>query len=131
MKGTPLPFGHALGENTGSDESDLSDGSMTEVTADVITPFSEADMDADSYMRAHGTQLPVNYLSATCQLPVSYLSAACQLPVSYLSAACQLPVSCLSATCQLPVSYRYYAVRTREDNSHTNCTNCLQLLSNV
>ena len=56
MKGTPLPFGHALGANTGSDDSDLSDGSMTEVTTDVVTPFSERDMDPDSFIQTHGTQ---------------------------------------------------------------------------
>lgn len=54
MKGTPLPFGHALGGDLDSDESDLSDGSMTEVTADVITPFSEHDMDPDSFDSTHG-----------------------------------------------------------------------------
>lgn len=57
MKGTPLPLGHALGGDADSDEeSELSDGSMTEVTADVVTPFSERDMQPDSFMRAHGVQ---------------------------------------------------------------------------
>ena len=54
MKGTPLPFGHALGDTMDSDESDLSDGSMTEVTADVITPFSEHDMEPASFDSQHG-----------------------------------------------------------------------------
>ncbi|XP_067931166.1 dynein axonemal heavy chain 6-like [Watersipora subatra] len=54
MKGTPLPFGHTLGDDTDSDDSDLSDGSMTEVTTDVVTPFSERDMDPDSFLHTHG-----------------------------------------------------------------------------
>lgn len=51
MKGTPLPFGHELGGNSDSaSDSELSDGSMTEVTVEAVSPLTEDDDEEEGEM---------------------------------------------------------------------------------
>lgn len=67
MKGTPLPFGHALGGGSDDSDSDLSDGSMTEVTVEAVSPLSDDEVDpADNLLKNQGkrTQLPMHLMFA-------------------------------------------------------------------
>lgn len=47
MKGTPLPLDHKLGDGSDDSDSDLSDGSMTEVTVEVMSPLSDDEEDEE------------------------------------------------------------------------------------
>mgnify|MGYP001792056163 FL=1 len=101
MKGTPLPFGHALGDTMDSDESDLSDGSMTEVTADVITPFSEHDMEPDSFDSQHGgSQRQPGELSSHIYLLMSCQSFRAMQAITQ-AACCPIAEACVQHTLYL------------------------------
>lgn len=72
MKGTPLPFGHQLGEGSDDSDSDLSDGSMTEVTVEVMSPLSDEEEDEEPRLQYENGEICATSTVYRLSLPGSH-----------------------------------------------------------